>query len=255
MNFLPKALALSALLASFHCGAAAVFDVVDLTIADTVMPTIRVSGRIENGDAAAFRKFLNANPRTVRMSLYLLLDSPGGRLKSAIAMARTIRQVGFFTVVDEGATCASACVVMYSAGFLRLGQLPMFRGNDETTQIGVHRALIDAEVMKGLSPAEAREVSREASLLSSAALREFDVPEEIIDVVERTPAAGIRFLTVGQLNTFTEPSWLVDLAHAKCGMRVPPNNVSSKLAMDYLKRLGECQIKVLAENREKLFPR
>ena len=255
MKFLLKVLALAALLTSLHCRAAATFDVIDLNVAGTVMPTIRISGRIEYGDGAAFKKFIYANPQTVRLSIHLLLDSPGGRLKSAISMARTIRQVGFYTVVDEGATCASACFVLYSAGFVRMGQMPILRTNNEVTGIGVHRALIDSEIMKGLSPAEAREVSRETSQLSSAALREFDVPEAIISLVEKTPAAGVRFLTVEQLNSFMEPPWLVDLAHAKCGMRVPSNEVSAKTASAYFTLLSKCQLMVLVDNREKIFAR
>ena len=129
-------------------------------------PIVRISGRIAPGDAKAFAKIIREKPDQLRLRTYLSLDSPGGDLKEAIALARIIRDVGFDTIVEEHARCVSACFVLYAAGFRRMGQLPLFSNRTESA-IGVHRAFIDPELMKTLEPSAASEVVRRTNLSGS----------------------------------------------------------------------------------------
>jgi len=195
-------------------------------------------------------------PDELRKRYFLSLDSPGGDLREAIKLARLVRDVGFTTIVEKDARCISACFMLYAAGFTRLGQQgeqPF--SHPAISTIGVHRAFIDPEVMKRLGPAEAREVVRASVTISTAALREFDVPEPIIALMQATPASGVRFLTSDQLNTFAETPWLVDLAHARCGLVIPADSAGFKQGLEYETKLASCKLDVLVEHHSRKFPR
>lgn len=47
------------------------------------------------------------------------LNSPGGSLDDAMAMARLVREAGYSTVVPEGALCASSCPLFLAGGVSR----------------------------------------------------------------------------------------------------------------------------------------
>lgn len=49
----------------------------------------------------------------------LSLDSPGGSLEEAMAMARLVRQKGLSTKVAAGAVCASSCPLLFAGGVSR----------------------------------------------------------------------------------------------------------------------------------------
>lgn len=68
------------------------------------LEVIAVSGTIEAGDDAAFRKLAVASDRAV-----VLLNSGGGNLKAGLGKA--IRLRGFATAVAPDALCASACAL------------------------------------------------------------------------------------------------------------------------------------------------
>ena len=82
---------------------------------------VTVTGRIEEGDLAAFEQAAGAYagtsggeyacPRAV-----VLLDSPGGELAEAIELGRKIAEYGFATVVGPEAECLSACVLALAGG-------------------------------------------------------------------------------------------------------------------------------------------
>jgi hypothetical protein len=51
----------------------------------------------------------------------------------------------------------------------------------------------------------------------------------------------MRYLTVEELNTFSDSPWLVDLAHTKCGLRMPSES--------------SCKSQVLFDRRLGIFPK
>lgn len=258
MPRLRKLLILIYLLALSAIVHAATFQLEDFVLGqgvETAMPALRISGPIKVGDAAKLRQLIYSERNSMRHRIYLLLDSPGGNLSEAIAMAKLIRFIGFNTIVDEHSSCTSACFVLYAAGYLRMGQQPLIRSSAEVTMIGVHRALLPVAEMRALSFEEAREVVKEAGELSTKALFDLDVPGDIIRLVQGTPAAGMRYLTVEQLNTFFDSPWLIDLAHAKCGLPIPAASASQQVATQYSLRIHECMAKVLFDHRLELFPR
>ncbi|MDS1136787.1 COG3904 family protein [Nitratireductor indicus] len=75
-----------------------------------------VSGTIEQGAAGRFRDELETRGRTIGT---IVLDSPGGSLGDAMAMARLIRDRGLATQVKAGGTCASSCPLVLAGGVKR----------------------------------------------------------------------------------------------------------------------------------------
>ncbi|MCR4268138.1 hypothetical protein [Nitratireductor sp. ZSWI3] len=119
--------------------------------AATITPPVRfavrpggvlaVDGMIDQGAAARFRTMLDALRGEVST---VTLDSPGGALGDAMAMARLIRRHGLATRVDDGAICASSCPLVLAGGVERQA--------GERALIGVHQF---HAVRTAASPAQA----------------------------------------------------------------------------------------------------
>ena len=81
---------------------------------------ILASGEIVPGDAAKLARALNRSSPSYHGTPQILLDSPGGVVVEAIAMAELMRKTGVTTVVPARAMCASACAsVLFVAGKYR----------------------------------------------------------------------------------------------------------------------------------------
>src|SRR5262245_55226397 len=72
--------------------------------------SVFVNGEITEGDDATFASLSDDGKMTVYLS------SPGGHLRVAMRIGEIIRQRGWGTMVAPGATCASACALIWSAG-------------------------------------------------------------------------------------------------------------------------------------------
>jgi len=91
-----------------------------------------VSGRIEDGDAAAFRR---AMPRGGKMLVGLL--GPGGLVNEALDIGAQIRMRGWATSVVAGKGCYSACALIWVSGARRY-----YRSD---APIGFHAAYMTTE--------------------------------------------------------------------------------------------------------------
>ncbi len=81
-------------------------------------PALLLSGDIRPNDDAAFRAAAASFKGRV-----LLTTGPGGAVQAAVAIGTDIRNRGWTTMVPPGATCASACALVWLAGAKRvLGQ-------------------------------------------------------------------------------------------------------------------------------------
>ena len=77
--------------------------------------TISIGGQIREADYPAFHDLAAAHPDAL-----VVLTGPGGSVGPALAIGREIRARGMRTVVPAGATCASACSLIWLAGTQRL---------------------------------------------------------------------------------------------------------------------------------------
>lgn len=77
---------------------------------------LSAEGSIEPGTAARFAVEMQARGEYVKT---VSLNSPGGALDDAMAMAKLTRERGIATEVADGAICASSCPLFFAGGKIR----------------------------------------------------------------------------------------------------------------------------------------
>lgn len=105
-------------------------------------------GSIDVGVARRFEEELDARGEYVKV---LSLNSPGGSLEDAMAMARLVRERGIATEVADGALCASSCPLLLAGGVMRtagarsaIGLHQFYSVSDDVT--GPAQAMSDAQM-------------------------------------------------------------------------------------------------------------
>jgi hypothetical protein len=112
------------------------------------------------------------------------LNSPGGNLLGAIALAKFIRShAETSTAVDSGSICASACFLAFSAGSQKFANYNAW--------VGIH-GVADG---LGKTSDETEAATRAMAHISN----EFGVPTEITDKMIATPPADMAWLTPDEL--------------------------------------------------------
>lgn len=91
---------------------------------------IYVGGEITSGDETRFSAVATATP-----SALVVLNSAGGALKPALEIGKATRLRGYTTVVYKGASCASACALIWTAGSRRIIA--------DTGRVGFHASYFD----------------------------------------------------------------------------------------------------------------
>ena len=77
---------------------------------------LSAEGSIDPGSAARFAAEIEARGEYVKT---VSLNSPGGALDDAMAMAKIVRERGIATDVADGAICASSCPLFFAGGLTR----------------------------------------------------------------------------------------------------------------------------------------
>jgi hypothetical protein len=77
---------------------------------------LAAEGSIDPGSAARFAAEIEARGEYVKT---VSLNSPGGALDDAMAMAKLVRGKGIATQVADGAICASSCPLFFAGGLTR----------------------------------------------------------------------------------------------------------------------------------------
>lgn len=77
---------------------------------------LAAEGSIDPGSAARFAAEIEARGEYVKT---VSLNSPGGALDDAMAMAKLVRGKGIATEVADGAICASSCPLFFAGGLTR----------------------------------------------------------------------------------------------------------------------------------------
>ncbi len=93
---------------------------------------ISISGEITEGDTEAFKSAVKTTNDAGKLVSGLRLNSIGGNLLEGVKLAEAVRFAKIATNVAQGATCASACFLIFSAGDTKFANY--------TAQIGVHGA-------------------------------------------------------------------------------------------------------------------
>ena len=119
----------------------------------------------------------------------IVLESPGGSVRDAAAMARLIRQAGFSTEVVPGGYCASSCPLVLAGG--------VERRVGEGASIGVHQVFAPDDQIDDVAAGmdEAQRISAENQRL----LVEMGIDPELWIIAMETPKEQLHFLTTEEL--------------------------------------------------------
>ncbi len=147
---------------------------------------IALKGDIALSDAEALEtriRATEANGQTIRG---LLLDSPGGNLVGGLGLARLVHaHTNLQTAVGYGATCASACFLVFAAGETKFADYGSF--------VGIH----GAADRFGLVTEDAMAATRAMARFSM----EVGVPAPIAQKLVDTPPDTIVWLNIADLRS------------------------------------------------------
>ncbi len=177
------------------------------TFRQSVEPRLGISvltleGKIGRGDSEKLQQALAAAPGA-KGDLFVSLNSPGGELIEALDMAEMLRWTGTGTILLPGATCYSACSVVFFGGYDKVARLPR-RIAMAGTRLGVHRAAVTLTAPPGHIPNGAAlnavfQRMQERLARTVAVLNRLDVSLEVQRRMFGTDNASISILTEGDL--------------------------------------------------------
>jgi hypothetical protein len=146
---------------------------------------VSISGDIAEGDTDALKAAIKAANDAGKLVGSVRLNSPGGNLLEGVQIAETVRFAKMATKVGQGATCASACFLIFAAGATKFANY--------TAQIGVH----------GASDQTGHETVQSGSATVSMArvAKELGVPAAIIGRMVVTPPNEMVWLSPADLQS------------------------------------------------------
>lgn len=154
---------------------------------------LQAEGAIDQGSASRLSKELDARGEYVRT---VSLNSPGGGLQDAIAMAKLIRERRLNTEVADGALCASSCPLIFAGGVKRLA--------GPEAAIGVHQFF--ATTAKGspapTDPAQALSDAQMTTARISRHLGEMGVDPAIWLHALDTPPQALYYFSAKELGGY-----------------------------------------------------
>lgn len=84
---------------------------------DLNLNIIVAQGEIQDGDASKFKAIQSKADRDEEDDIIVVLNSLGGSVPAAFELSKVFDEVGVYTLVPDGALCASACAsILYTAG-------------------------------------------------------------------------------------------------------------------------------------------
>lgn len=172
-----KLLMLSASLGFLYSEAHAV----DFTVIPQVPQSVFIDGEIQIGDDVRLQRLFNYRKKHHFETLSIILNSGGGNLKTALAMADIISREHLVMGVGPGQQCSSACVLLFAAGDHRLVSVE--------AAIAVHQA----------SDITATGAAQSTQAMAAAFMR-YHVPPQIIQDMTATPGDKIYSLTANDLS-------------------------------------------------------
>lgn len=154
---------------------------------------LSAEGSIEAGTAELFAQEIATRGEYVKT---VSLNSPGGALEDAMAMARLLREKGIGTEVADGAICASSCPLLFSGGSTRTA--------GPQAAVGVHQFYAatksDAGPEQAMSDAQATtaRISRHLAAMGvdpALWLHALDTPPQTLYYLSAKEMADFRLVT------------------------------------------------------------
>lgn len=161
---------------------------------DGSVKTVFLNGEIRTGDLAkvetAFARLPKSAPKDEfsPMNRLMVITSPGGDVREAMAIGRWIRQKRMAVVIPEAAQCFSSCVYLLAAGLVKMSH----------GEVGIHRPYFLSTPRQGVEPtirktlAESQSYFSEMNIPPQLADDMFSIPPERIEVLGRSGLARYR---------------------------------------------------------------
>jgi len=150
---------------------------------------LRAVGTFDQGSASRFASEVAARGEYIET---VSLDSPGGSLDDAMAIARLVREKGFSTAVADGAICASSCPLVLAGG--------AERHVGERAAIGLHQFY--AIGAPGTAPEQAMADAQMTTARISRLLIELDVDPALWLHALDTPPRALYYLSADELRKY-----------------------------------------------------
>ena len=150
---------------------------------------IIIKGEIDRATENSFRSLALETESAI-----VVLDSPGGLIRSAMEIGRIVRIKGFSTAVLSS-RCVSACALIWLAGSTRL-TLP-------DSRVGFHAAYIESEDGKKIPTAV-------GNALVGAYLNSLGLGDAIVEYVSTASPETIKWLSKAQADSMGLPVRILD---------------------------------------------
>lgn len=156
---------------------------------------IEARGRIEVGDTAALKAYIDTLP--VKQATAIHLNSQGGSLDEGMTLGRFFYSAGIRTIVaGPNAVCNSACSTAFLGGRDVLTGKP-WRAKGSTAQLGFHSFRFDWPNREYSAQDMSRAIARTQAMTLAMAeyMREVDASLEFLRARLRAPASGMNYMT------------------------------------------------------------
>lgn len=186
---------------------------------------VQLRGEIVPGDSERLRSVLKTRLPGIGVYKYLNLESPGGSVVEALAVADVVREAllktanrlgpqnGSTTVwgVSKRANCVSACFLIWAAGVER------FLSGDGTSGIGLHRPYFIKDAYTN-TPAKIAAQQQELMAKVRDYLQREQVPDRFIDVMMERSSRDVLWLnSITDGDAFINyKAWYEEMLIARC---------------------------------------
>lgn len=167
------------------------------------LPRIKIYGQIKQDDVRRFIQLKDVAAKSAKSllgishepgknyPLLIELDSPGGSVTAAIAIGKQIRETNpMYVVVEESASCVSACVFVLAGGVTRYVD----------GQVGIHRPYLADD--KAYTVSSQKKIYAEIEKNVKDYLSFVNVPTSLYDTMFRIPPEKVRFLSRTELQEY-----------------------------------------------------
>jgi hypothetical protein len=161
---------------------------------------LALDGPISLADAEKFDRLLAIIPRSINV-VDVELNSPGGDVLAAIKIGNSIRRRWLWTIVgdDPPSSCASACVLVFAAGAVRIA------GDDSVVLI--HRPFFDQRYFAGLRPEQAQSQYTEQTKLVASYLTNMGIAPDLFTRMLQVPSDQGERLSLSEMKSMSLTGW------------------------------------------------
>jgi hypothetical protein len=128
---------------------------------------------------------------TTQEAAFVMFDSPGGSVVSAMALGREIRRLKLATIQPRAADCASACALAFLGGTFRYA---------DAGAIGVHQNWFNAD--SGIDTGTAVTTVQSLIAMTMAYIKEMDADPDLLQLALSYDSTDMRYLSSSEMRKY-----------------------------------------------------